>query len=89
MPMRPAELGTVRLMNLIADCRTTQGSSGSGVGTAPRNETPSGDERELGEEDPDDDPGDLRIAQLVGDRPESDLRELRDQQVGGDERPLR
>ena len=38
--MRPAELGTVRLMNLIADCSTTQGSSGSGVGTAPRNDTP-------------------------------------------------
>ena len=34
MPMRPAELGTVRLMNLIADCSTTHGSSGSGA--APR-----------------------------------------------------
>ena len=38
--MRPAELGTVRLMNLIADCRTTQGRRASGVATAPRTETP-------------------------------------------------
>ena len=59
MPMRPAELGTVRLMNLIADCSTTQGSRGSGVGTAPRNETPRGDEGELGDDQPDDDPGEL------------------------------
>jgi hypothetical protein len=40
MPMRPAELGTVRLMNLIADCSTTHGISGSGVSTAPRTDTP-------------------------------------------------
>ena len=38
--MRPAELGTVRLMNLIADCRTTQGRRASGVATAPRTEMP-------------------------------------------------
>ena len=38
--MRPAELGTVRLMNLIADCSTTQGRRASGDGTAPRTEMP-------------------------------------------------
>ena len=42
MPIRPAELGTVRLMNLIADCSTMQGRSGSGVATAPRTEMPDG-----------------------------------------------
>ena len=40
MAIRPAELGTVRLMNLIADCRTMHGSSGSGAATAPRTEIP-------------------------------------------------
>ena len=38
--MRPAELGTVRLMNLIAAWRTTHGRSASGAGTAPRTEMP-------------------------------------------------
>jgi hypothetical protein len=38
--IRPAELGTVRLMNLIAAWSTTQGRSGSGVGTEPRTEIP-------------------------------------------------
>jgi uncharacterized heparinase superfamily protein len=40
MPIRPAELGTVRLMNLIADWSTTHGRRGSGVVTAPRTEIP-------------------------------------------------
>ncbi len=38
--IRPAELGTVRLTNRIAAWSTTQGSSGSGVGTDPRTEIP-------------------------------------------------
>ena len=40
-PILPAELGTVRLMNLIADWSTTQGRSASGVGTALRTEIPA------------------------------------------------
>ena len=40
MPFRPAELGTVRLMNLIADWSTMQGKSGNGESTAPRSEIP-------------------------------------------------
>ena len=35
MAMRPADVGTVRLTNLIADSSATVGHSGSGVGTAP------------------------------------------------------
>jgi hypothetical protein len=40
--MRPAELGTVTLMNLTADASTTHGKSGSGVSTAPRSEIADG-----------------------------------------------
>ena len=40
--IRPAELGTVRLMNLSADWSAIKGSSGSGVGTPPRAETADG-----------------------------------------------
>ena len=42
IPIRPAELGTVRLMNLIADWSTMQGRSARGVGTPPRREIPAG-----------------------------------------------
>ena len=86
IPMRPAELGTVRLMNLIADCSTTQGSSGSGVGTAPRSEIPLADEGGLREDQRDDEPRGLGVAELVGDRAEADVGELRDEQVGGEAR---
>ncbi len=40
--IRPAELGTVRLMNLSADWSDDEGSSGSGVATPPRAEMPDG-----------------------------------------------
>ena len=84
MAIRPAELGTVRLMNLIADCRTTHGSSGSGVQHCSPDRDSRADERELREDQRDDDPRDVGAAKLVGDRAEADVGELRDDQVGGD-----
>ena len=89
MAMRPAELGTVRLMNLIADCSTTHGISGSGVSTAPRTDTPWADERELGEDERHRHPPEVRLPQLVGDRAQADLGELRDEHVDGDDHERR
>ena len=80
--MRPAELGTVRLMNLIAASRTTHGRRASGVATAPRSATACVTNVVCARTSAEGDPREVRLRELVPDRPEPDRRELGDQQVG-------
>ena len=80
--MRPAELGTVRLMNLIADCSTTQGRSGERRLHGSSHGDPRPDECGLSDEQRDHDPRELGVAQLAGDRVEADLGKPRDEDVG-------
>ena len=68
-------------MNLIADCSTMHGRSARGVSDGPSDGDPGADERALREDQRDDHPGQVGIAQLVGDRAEADLGELADEEV--------
>ena len=82
--MRPAELGTVRLMNLTAEARAMQGKRGSGVSTAPRSEIADARNVSWREEKPRDHPRQVRVTECVRNRAEADLGELRDEQVRGE-----
>ena len=85
MPMRPAELGTVRLMNLIADCRTTHGRRASGAATAPRTEMPDPIRAHWATISATTTQASISLAQLMGDGAEADFRQLADQQVRGED----
>ena len=83
IPIRPAELGTVRLMNLIADCRTMHGSRARGVITAPRTEIPEPMNVHCARINATMTQAGVGVLQLVGDRAEPDLRELADEEIRG------
>ena len=79
--IRPAELGTVRLMNLTAEARAMHGQSGSGVehGSAQRDRRCH--QRSWARISPTTTQAGSASRSCVGDRPEADLGELRDEQV--------
>jgi hypothetical protein len=84
MPIRPAELGDREVDEL--DRRLQDGAREQREGcrhSAPERHS-SWNEGQLREDQSDEDPGDFRMPELVGDRPESDLGELADQKVGAD-----
>ena len=84
MPIRPAELGTVRLMNLspIARPRTAEGERGR-HGSRPRR--PTRPTRSGARISATTTQASISLAQLMGDRAEADLGQLADQHVGSED----
>ena len=86
MPIRPARARNRQVDELDRRLEQDAGQKGKRRRDGAPHSDPTCDERALGEDQPEDQPSGLGLAQLAGDGAEADVGKLSDDDLGGDDK---